>query len=276
MSDGPSTSRREAVARALRAAQEGDLPPRPTSLAVADEVVRLLLVVDEPIFREGLLRLLAPLAHVRVAAWSDHAQAVSLLAQEHSIDVLLVCLQDEDAGPSLARQLPHLPVVTLVAAPSRDYVAAAVDSGVLSVLDRGSDVVDIVAAVRAVRHGLVVHSALLRNGHDEPPSEVEVATTTQQPPVPDPVPAVTSDAPPVTVLTKRESEIVQLLVDGYSIKQVASRLGIAMQTAKNHVHNIMTKVGASTRVQLCSWAREHGIQESRPLLNGNHREGAEH
>ncbi|MGH9034978.1 MAG: LuxR C-terminal-related transcriptional regulator [Acidimicrobiia bacterium] len=66
---------------------------------------------------------------------------------------------------------------------------------------------------------------------------------------------------PVT-LTSRERDIVQLIVDGHSNKAQASRLGIAHQTAKNHVRHVMAKLRVTSRVQLCAWALERGYAPS--------------
>ncbi|HTC81551.1 MAG TPA: response regulator transcription factor, partial [Acidimicrobiia bacterium] len=62
---------------------------------------------------------------------------------------------------------------------------------------------------------------------------------------------------PVT-LTQRERDIVQLIVDGHSNKALAAALGIAHQTAKNHVRHVMAKLRVTSRVQLVAWALERG------------------
>lgn len=59
-------------------------------------------------------------------------------------------------------------------------------------------------------------------------------------------------------LTQRERDIVQLIVDGHSNKALAAALGIAHQTAKNHVRHVMAKVRVTSRTQLCAWAIERG------------------
>src|SRR5256885_16780428 len=62
---------------------------------------------------------------------------------------------------------------------------------------------------------------------------------------------------PVT-LTERERDIVQLIVDGHFNKGLAAALGIAHQTAKNHVRHVMAKLRVTSRVQLVAWALERG------------------
>ena len=59
-------------------------------------------------------------------------------------------------------------------------------------------------------------------------------------------------------LTAREREIVQLVVEGYANKAAAAALGIAEQTAKNHIRHVMVKLHVSSRTQLCAWAVDHG------------------
>lgn len=60
-------------------------------------------------------------------------------------------------------------------------------------------------------------------------------------------------------LTTREQEIVQLVVDGCSNRQVALVLGIAQQTVKNHLHSVLRKVGGASRNDLVIWALEKGF-----------------
>ncbi|HEV7864392.1 MAG TPA: LuxR C-terminal-related transcriptional regulator, partial [Acidimicrobiia bacterium] len=66
---------------------------------------------------------------------------------------------------------------------------------------------------------------------------------------------------PVT-LTQRERDIVQLIVDGHSNKALAASLGIAHQTAKNHVRHVMAKLRVTSRVQLVAWALERGYAQT--------------
>ena len=73
------------------------------------------------------------------------------------------------------------------------------------------------------------------------------------------------------VLTPRELEIVSLIVDGESNKEIALHLGIAQQTVKNHLRNIMTKSNVSSRLQLCGWALAVGI-----VANGDGARPANH
>lgn len=311
MSEAYGVERRDEIIRALRdAAVPVDAPgeaaqarDEPGEAAARADTIRLLLLADEPIFREGLLRLLDRYPAVRVAAWTDRVDTAVLMAPTHRPDALLACVHPMEQVHRLARQLAATPILALVAAPTMDDIAAATALGVRGVLDRTAEIDDIVEALRVVRRGLVVHPPVAAGAEvpvaedrrvapphpaEEPPHlEEEPAHHGEEPPLLEEssVPAGAEECPLVAVngngvgsragnglapdlglLTPREREILQLLVDGYSVKQVASRLGIAMQTGKNHIHNIMSKVGASTRLQLCAWANDRGMHPSRPLL----------
>lgn len=71
---------------------------------------------------------------------------------------------------------------------------------------------------------------------------------------------------PVGPLTARESQVVQLVVDGCSNKQVAQALGIAHQTVKNHIHNIMAKLEIYSRTELVMWALDGRFVRRNPGL----------
>ena len=76
--------------------------------------------------------------------------------------------------------------------------------------------------------------------------------------LPAPVPSSRRADDPV-VLTARELEVVRLVLSGLTTRQVATRLGMAEQTAKNHLARIMVKAGVSSRVQLFAWAVGHDV-----------------
>lgn len=220
---------------------------RPSAAAVPGcDRVRLLVATDEPLLRSGLLHGLRDHPWVQVVGWGHRPEALRRLVAECAAEVVLAAVGDCAVRARVVRALDGVPVLVL-----GDDVVEPAGAAVVGRLSRRADVDELAAAVVAVRAGLAVNVG-------SAPIEAEV----------DPSPEVVDLAEPVAtagILTPRERQIVQLLVDGLSVKQVASRLGIAMQTAKNHIHHVMGKIGVSTRLQLYAWAKENGFTETAPL-----------
>lgn len=274
---------REEIVQVLRAVQADPAPatrmgaPDPSfdsagrARTLPSARVRLLLFADEPMFREGLLRLLEGYPDLEVVGWSDSPVSAALLTAERRPDVVLAAVSSPEHVASLRTRLPAIPVLVLAPIDEPERVEQILAAGATGVLSRRASVEEVVDVLHVVRRGLHVWPA---SGDDvQPPAPEEnevqlVAEPLDEGAVANP-PVRTNEPPQVALLTKRETEIVQLIVDGYSVKQVATRCGIAMQTAKNHIHHIMGKVGASTRLQLYAWAKDQGFRETRPLLPGN-------
>ena len=64
-------------------------------------------------------------------------------------------------------------------------------------------------------------------------------------------------------MTKREREVIELIAEGLSNKEIAQKLGIATYTVKSHVHNILEKLALHTRLQVASYAHAQGDSETR-------------
>jgi DNA-binding NarL/FixJ family response regulator len=236
-----------------------------TGAAVRDgDPVRVLVATDEPLLRAGLLHALRGHPWVQVVGWGHRPEGIRRLVAETGAEVV-VCALGAAAVARLTAAAPRTPVLALRDA---DGAADHPACGAAGVLSRQPTVDELVAALLAVRVGLVVRrpTDVESPGVESPgvasPGEVEGAPEDTLPVVVD---LVEHDTVTGEVLTPRERQVVQLLVDGLSVKQVASRLGIAMQTAKNHIHHVMGKVGASTRLQLYAWAKENGFSETQPL-----------
>jgi DNA-binding NarL/FixJ family response regulator len=208
--------------------------------------VRLLVATDEPLLRSGLLHGLRDHPWVQVVGWGHRPEALRRLVAECGAEVVLAAVGDCAERARVVRALDGVPLLVL----GDDDAVEPAGAAVVGRLSRRADVDELAAAVVAVRVGLAVNvGAGSIDAAVDPPEVVDLAE-----------PATNAG-----ILTPRERQIVQLLVDGLSVKQVASRLGIAMQTAKNHIHHVMTKVGVSTRLQLYAWAKDHGFTETAPL-----------
>ena len=196
--------------------------------------VACLIVDRSRYFAEGLSAALT--AHgVLVDGWTSDVQAAELLVARRPIDVVVAALEPTAAALNAVKRLSAVPVVVLLPAFDATAIAAGVRAGAAGVDRRDRPPDELAAALRAAARG---HLAV-------PPDWIQQALSQ---PVPRPR------------LTAREHEVVQLLVDGLSTKALAGMLGIAPQTAKNHLQHAMGKVGVESRVQLCSWAITSGFE----------------
>jgi DNA-binding NarL/FixJ family response regulator len=197
---------------------------------------RVLIVGDDPLARGGLAVLLAGEPGVEVLGQaSPGAEAVSSVAGLQPEAVLW----DLGVSPRSAPEgIGALPAVVVLAA-DEELAAQALAAGARGALPREAGARRLAAALSAAARGLVTldesfAGALLR----------------PQPPVPVPL---------VEPLTPREIEVLQLLAEGLSNKEIGSRLGISESTAKFHVNAILSKLGAQGRTDAVVRAVRMGL-----------------
>lgn len=213
---------------------------------------RVLIATDVRLYRDSLREVLGSSPDLEVVAAVGSAEEALESAVEAGPHVIL--LDPSLAGAellvrSLYQSSSALKFVILGLARVELEVIRWAKSGIHGFVTRDNSVDQLVATIRAVRDGKcpcspTVASALLRElakqadgrGHGEhSPS-----------------------------LTRREHEVGHLLAQGRSNKEIARSLGISVSTAKNHVHNILTKLGLQRRGQVGMWIRRHAIPR-RPL-----------
>lgn len=180
----------------------------------------ILLVVDDPLVRGGLTALLPEEVPVVRAVGTD-GDVATLVVRMHAEAVLW----DADDGVPDARRLDvGVPVVVL--AKDAQRASQALGAGARGVLPRNVDAARLVAALLAVRSGLHIVDATF-----------EGLVRTAPPP---------GDGP-TEPLTPREEEVLELLAEGRSNREIATALEISPHTAKFHVDRILVKLDASGR-----------------------------
>ncbi|MBX2801942.1 MAG: LuxR C-terminal-related transcriptional regulator [Myxococcales bacterium] len=192
----------------------------------------IVLVADDPLVRGGLTALLPDEVPVVRAVGTDGDIAVSVATSGAE-----AVLWDADHGAPEARQLDvEVPVVVLAA--DVDVAARALGAGARAVLQRDADGARLTACLLAVRAGLVVV--------DERFDELIRATHP-------------SGDGPTEPLTPREEEVLELLAEGRSNREIAIALDISPHTAKFHVDRILLKLDASGRTDAVVRAVRLGI-----------------
>lgn len=197
---------------------------------------RVLIVGEDSLARGGLAVLLAGAEGVQVAGQTAPGLQTTAALAALSPDVVLWDLGLSPQG--MPEGIGALPAVVVLVA-DEEIAAEALAAGVRGILTREAGPVAIAAALRAVARGLVVldddfAAVLLRPRSTSAPALVEP-------------------------LTARELEVLQLLSEGLSNKEIGSRLGISESTAKFHVNAIAGKLGANGRTDAVVRAARLGL-----------------
>ncbi len=221
-------------------------PPGPA----ADEQrpIRVLLADDHAVFRQGLRQLLDQeddIAVVGEAATGEEAQA---LVRELRPDVVLmdIAMPDTDglaATRAIRAAHPQTSVIMLTMYGEEASALEAVRAGAQGYLVKTADVGEVARAVRVTREGAAVIDPVLL-----PRLLREFQRLVRDP-----------TAPPLERLSDRELELVRLLVEGKSNKEIMRELGLADSTVKNNLSLVFRKLGVRDRTQAVVYALAHDL-----------------
>lgn len=196
--------------------------------------IRVAIVSDVLLYREGLAALLGKISALRVSDSVNDPALAAARVRDGAVDVVLVDVAAGNVGAvqTLLEAAPDARVVVLSAPQRAEDVIALAEAGVLGYVTREQSIADLGATIESV-------------AGDEMVCTPWIATMLVRR-----VQALAADRPaPVDRLTTREAGILELIADGMSNREIASRLHIELTTVKNHVHNILEKLGAKTRAE---------------------------
>jgi DNA-binding NarL/FixJ family response regulator len=161
------------------------------------------------------------------------------------IDLTMPGLNGIDATQQISRQLPKTRVLVLSMHASEEYVRSAIRAGASGYLVKGSGIVDLITATRAVAAGEAFFCpaaavTLLRDVRNVPPSTNEYPPSHED-------------------LTAREREVLQLVAEGKSSREIAPILHISIKTVDGHRSRIMEKLGIHDVAGLVRYAVRKGL-----------------
>jgi DNA-binding NarL/FixJ family response regulator len=214
--------------------------------------IRLLLVDDQSLFREALRTLLSLQPDFEIVAEADNGRRGIELAEATRPDVVLMDLRMPVLGGvgatrAIVQALPATRVVVLTTFDEDEEVVAAMRAGAVGYLLKACSADRLFEAVRAASRGTFV---LESSVGEKLMRELNRRGTVPERPV---------SAPLVDPLSDREIDVLRLLASGCSNKEIGSQLGIAEGTVKNHMTNVLGKLGVLDRTQAALRARELGL-----------------
>ena len=214
-----------------------------------DAVIRILVVDDHRLFRDGLTALLEGAEDTVVVGHAETGAEVINKLEEVEPDVVLMDIMMPDTnGIDATRKIradhPDVHVVMLTMLEDDDSLFAAMCAGAHGYILKGADKADVLRTVRAVAKGEALFG----------PAMARRLTTFFQY-----AEGKGLSVSPFPELTDREREVLDLIAAGIDNAEIASRLYISNKTVSNHISNIFTKLHLADRAQAIVAAREAGL-----------------
>jgi DNA-binding NarL/FixJ family response regulator len=226
---------------------------KPLDVVLGVKNMRILIADDHDIVRRGLKELLAAKPGWEVCAEAKNGHEAVTLAEQHRPDVVVMDismpeLNGLEAVRQIRKQLPRTEFVVLTLHISDRLVHDIVEAGARAYILKSDADKDLEAAVEAVsnRRSYFTQKAseMVVNGFRGRETNIEIGPDFH------------------TRLTSREREVVQLLAEGKSSKEVATVLGISVKTAETHRANIMRKLELHSVSELVRYAIKNQIIEA--------------
>jgi DNA-binding NarL/FixJ family response regulator len=210
--------------------------------------IRVVVADDQAAVREGLAIMLDLLDDVEVVGEAaDGHEALGLVAA-YAPDVVLMDLRmprcdGVEATARIRAEHPATRVVVLTTYADDEHILAALRAGALGYLTKDAGRGQIAQAVRAAAGG---QSVL------DPQVQQRLVSAASSAPSP-------STAAPPDGLTTRELEVLRLIANGLSNREIAGQLYVGEATVKSHINRIFAKTGVRDRAQAVQYAYSHGL-----------------
>lgn len=214
-------------------------------------MISVFLVAGNRLLREALARLLAKKGDVEVCGVSPYvpekSSSIAMLdADVLVIDAITVQLSGYELIPEIAAQVPNIKIILIDMEDDPEIFLKSVRAGVVGYLLKDASAADVIAAVRSVGQGQAVCPSQLcmslfrtvtRQWTSFPSSRIKAALG----------------------LTRRQQQLIPLIAQGFTNKEIGCHLNISEQTVKNHIHRMLRRVGASDRLQVIDLTRSQGM-----------------
>lgn len=220
--------------------------------------IRVLLIEDNRLLREGITKMLNAETDMKVLASSGKGDTIEK-AKELNPDVVLLDMGLKNQNSLVAvgvikKQFPSTHVVVMDLVPAHAEVAEFVRAGVAGFILKDATLRDFLHTIRSVAKGVKILPPLMTSSlfsqivdHALQSGKTEKLLNSVK-------------------MTSREQDVIVHIAAGKSNKEISSELNIAVYTVKSHVHNILEKLALHSRLELATYAHTRGMERKNPSL----------
>ncbi len=213
------------------------------------DIKRILFIDDHASYREGMKMVIENSSNFEIVGQAATGKEGITLAAEIRPDVVIVDMELPDIHgvqviKKITAKLPDTHVMVLSAHMQIDYIVKSIKAGAKGYMLKASDAASIIKCLESVAKGdESIDGSLI------PPCFEHVRYSDEHTELPD----------KIRRLTKREQDVIRLLVRGFSMKEISRELKISMNTVKTHKANIMKKTEVKNTVELIRHAVKAGL-----------------
>jgi len=220
---------------------------------IQNKKIRVLVADDQRLVRDGIASLLSIQDGIEVVGTASNGEEAveQALAQKPEValmDIRMPIMDGVEATRRIKRELPECQVLMLTTFDDEEYVLDALSAGACGYLLKDIPANDLASAIKAAYQGIyqldpgVAGKMLLALSADRGRAEPAIA-----------MPHTAAD------LSAREVEVLRLIAKGASNREIAEHLVISEGTVKNHISNILNRLGLRDRTQAAIYARDHEL-----------------
>jgi DNA-binding NarL/FixJ family response regulator len=207
-------------------------------------MINLLIADDQDLFRRGLATLLNLEEDLCVVGQAENGQKAWELAQQLQPDVILMDVRmpicnGVEATQKIHQHYPWMRILMLTTFDEDDYIWQSLQAGALGYLLKSTPSEQLAIAIRS-----------LQQGYSQLGPTIAPKVFAQI----NPLLAASSDRSGAAELSPRERDVLQLIGQGYSNREISDRLHISAGTVKNHVTQILSKLQLRDRTQAALWS----------------------
>jgi DNA-binding NarL/FixJ family response regulator len=209
---------------------------------------KILLIEDNRMLRDGIIAIINKQADLRIVAASGGNHDTVLQARNLKPQLVLIDLGLRNENglrvvATLTKELPHTKVIGMGLIPSQLDIVEFVEAGAAGFILKDATIEDVLGTIRAVARGIKILPPLLTESlfthvvdHALRKGKGKLSEAVR--------------------MTKREREIIVLIAEGMSNKEIAQRLNLSTYTVKSHVHNILEKMALHSRLEIATHSNE--------------------